>query len=59
MTINLEDNTDLELEDVDINIHGDTISFFIEGEITDIKSDILDELTNDQLTPVEITFKRE
>lgn len=58
MTINLADDANVELDDVDITIYGDTIAFSVEGEITDVPSDVLNEFAGTELTPVEITFER-
>lgn len=58
-TIRFEDDTNIELDEADINVYENTIAFSVEGEITDIPSGILDEFIGDQLNPVEITFERE
>lgn len=55
--INVEDNADLELSDIDVTVVGDCIQFSIEGTISEVPTDILDEHTGDRLSPVEIIFE--
>lgn len=57
MTINLED-ADIELDDVDITVYGDSIGFSVEGEIADVPSEVLNEFVGEKLEPVEITFEK-
>ncbi|PGF14520.1 hypothetical protein CP556_20630 [Natrinema sp. CBA1119] len=59
LTINVEDDANVELDDVDINIYGDTIEFSVEGEITDVPSELLTKFIGEKLSPVEITFERD
>lgn len=58
MTINLEDDANVELDDMDITVVGGRIAFSVEGEITNIPSEILNEFTGSQVYPVEIAFEK-
>jgi len=57
ITINVADDANVELDDVDITIYGDSIAFSVDGEITDVPR-TLNEFAGNKLTPVEITFER-
>lgn len=59
LTINVADDANVDLDEVDINVSGDTIEFSVEGEITDIPSEVLTKFIGEQLRPVEITFDRD
>lgn len=59
ITINVVDDANVELDDVNITVAGDSIQFDIAGEITDMSPNLLEEVTGEKLSPVEITFETE
>ncbi|RQG92561.1 hypothetical protein EA473_16260 [Natrarchaeobius chitinivorans] len=59
LTINLKEDANVELGEADICVLGNSIEFSVEGEISGLSSELLTEFTDQQLSPVEITFERE
>lgn len=59
LTIDLESEASVELDDVDVTVSNDCIAFSIDGKITDIPPKILEKYRGEGLSPAEISFKEE
>lgn len=51
------DESDVELQTIDIGIADDTLAFNIEGTIGGIDADVLDAVSGKSLSPTEIHFE--
>ncbi|UHQ98129.1 hypothetical protein HYG81_21360 (plasmid) [Natrinema zhouii] len=56
--INVEDEAAIELSNIDVTVYGDSIEFSVDGTISEVPDEILTELSGEQLSPVEISFRQ-
>jgi hypothetical protein len=54
--VQLEDQTELELDHLDVGVEQDVIAFDVSGTIRNIDDDLLAELTDTTLRPTELHF---
>jgi len=58
ITIDLAEESQLQLDAADITVHEDTIQFSVEGEIQQIPNGVLAQFNGQPLLPSEITFEQ-
>jgi len=58
ITIDLTEESQLQLDAADITVEGETIQFSVQGEIQHIPSDALTQYSGGSLWPAEITFEQ-
>jgi len=58
ITIDLADESQLQLDAADISVQEETIQFSIQGEIQQIPDDVLAQFNGESLLPSEITFEQ-
>ena len=56
IVVRLDEQTNIELDSLDVGVEQDVIAFDITGTIRDINDDLLAELTDTPLHPTEIHF---
>jgi len=57
-TLDLTEESQLQLDAADITVHEETIQFSVEGEIQQIPDDVLTQFGGKSLLPSEITFEQ-
>lgn len=58
ITLDLTDESQLQLDVVDITVEGEMIQFSVQGEIQHIPNDVLTQYSGGSLWPAEITFEQ-
>jgi len=59
ITIDLTEESQLQLDAADITVEGETIQFSVQGQIRPIPNDVLTQCSGGSLWPSEITFEEE
>jgi hypothetical protein len=59
LTIDLTDESQLQLEKADITVQDGTIQFSLEGEIQNIPDHVMAEYNGESLLPTEVSFERQ
>jgi len=58
ITVDLNTESQLQLNTTDVTVEGETIQFSIEGEIQQIPEEVLTQFNGESLLPSEITFEQ-
>jgi len=58
ITIDLVEESQLQLDTADITVQEETIQFSVEGEIEQIPTDVIAQYNGESLLPSEITFEQ-